>query len=462
MLLLVLLHLGGCAGQNAPRDDSAVVPPPSWQTAPGTTAALDAAALSEWWQAFEDPGLHELIRVALADSPDLHGSLAKIAEARARRGAAQAVLGPALNATAASDDQRQRQRDAGVITTTTSASAALEASWEPDLFGRQGLEVAAAEAELSAARYTYAAARVALAAEVATLYISLREAETRLSLVEQTLASREQTLRLECWREQAGQGSALTTQQSTAVLEQLRATLPGIRQTIDQARHGLTLLSGHTPGALNAVLVPQRPLPAAPSLPAAGIPAEVLRQRPDVRAAEQAVAAAQAHSGAAARERLPSLSLSGSLGIEALRAGRLFDPLATTSAMVGSLTAPIFDSGRITQNIAVFDALEQQALASYRATVLKALTEVDKALVARQQGSQRLQLLEPALEAARTAEQLARLRHTAGTVDLLVLLEAQRTLLQVEQEQLEARADLLRHHIQLCTTLGGGWSHPSP
>ena len=192
---------------------------------------------------------------------------------------------------------------------------------------------------------------------------------------------------------------------------------------------------------------------------AVGIPAETLRQRPDVRAAEHGVEAAFARTSAAQRQRLPSFSLSGSLGVEALKAGRLFSPAATVATLLGSLTAPIFDAGRIGQNIAIQNAREQQALIAYEATVLTALTEVENALVAIQLQAERLIILAEATAAAGEAATLSGLQYQAGQVDLLASLEAQRTLLNLRQQSVTTAADWTNAYIQLYKALGGGWSH---
>jgi outer membrane protein, multidrug efflux system len=264
-------------------------------------------------------------------------------------------------------------------------------------------------------------------------------------------------LQLTQWREQAGTGDALDSQQAISSLEQARASVPSLQQTVIQTRNQLALLSGRTPGALDTLLAPAGPLPATPAQIASGIPAETLRQRPDVRASEYGVMAAAARTSSARRERLPSLTLSGSIGVEALKAGKLFDPQTVVSSVLGSLTAPIFDAGRIRNSITIQSEQEKQSLIAYESTVLTALSEVENALVSVSRNAERLATLQRAAAAARSAESLASLQYQAGQVDLLTVLDAQRTLLSVEQQVVSTNADELAAHIQLYKALGGGW-----
>jgi len=277
-------------------------------------------------------------------------------------------------------------------------------------------------------------------------------------VVQNSLGTRRETVQLTQWSEEAGTGTALDTQQSISTLEQARATIPTLQLSIAQSRNQLTLLSGRAPSSLDSVLSKQRDVPTMPTGLAIGIPAETLRQRPDVRAAERGVEAAFARTKSAQRERLPTLNLSGSLGIEALKAGRLFSPESIAGSVLGSLAAPIFDAGRIRNNITIQSEREKQALIAYEATVLTALTEVENALIAVQRYSERLAILSLAVTAARKAVTLSGMQFKAGEIDLFVSLDDQRTLLTLEQQEVITSADRASACIQLYKALGGGWS----
>lgn len=453
------LLLSACASAPHKNSVSAVAVPASWT---GSSAKepppLDTASLASWWTRFNDPVLDELIADALANSPDIRTAVSKVAQSRAARGVEKSGLLPSLTAGVSGGGSRTRNRDTGATTTSESYSASLDASWEIDLFGKQRQALSAADADLAQSKENLRAAQVSLAAEVASAYVALRSAETRLDVVKRSLSTRQETLQLTRWREQAGVGDALDSRQASSSLEQARASIPSLEQTVAQTRNQLSLLSGRAPGALDPLLSSVRPLPDIPVLLATGIPAETLRQRPDVRASEYAVQAAVARTSSARRERLPSLNLSGSIGVEALKAGKLFDPQTVVSSIVGGLTAPLFDAGRIRNTIAVQAEQEKQAVIACESTVLTALSEVEDALVSVSRNSERLDILKRAAEDAREAESLASLQYQAGQTDLLTVLEAQRTLLSVEEQVATTRADELTAHIQLYKALGGGWS----
>ena len=458
------LALGACASVD-PRTslERAVDVPGRWQQGGASPGSLDPVALAAWWERFDDPALNELIAGALRTNPDVRTALSKIAQYRALRGVQRGALFPALTAGVAGSGTQVRGRNAAATTngsgTTESYSATLDASWEIDLFGAQRQTLAAASADLAQTAESFYGVEVTLAAEIATAYVNLRSAEAQLAVVQRSLGTRLETVQLTQWREQAGTGNALDTQQAVSLLEQARAAIPTLQLSIAQTTNQLASLAGRTPGALDALLAAPHAIPAAPADIAFGIPAETLRQRPDVRAAERGVAAAFARTEAARRQRLPALSLTGSLGVEALRARRLFTPDATIASLLGSLTAPLFEAGRISATITIQDELQKQSLIAYETTVLTALSEVENALVAIRRHTERLAALDRATAAAREAATLAALQFQAGQVDLLVSLEAQRTLLDLEQQSVVTAADRTADQIQLYKALGGGWSH---
>lgn len=472
------LSLISCTTPGSSGIDGVVSVPTKWQAAKVGSTPLDTAALTKWWKRFHDPALDELVRVALESSPDVRTAVSKIAESRARRGVEKSSLYPSLTggATALSSRTENRSGDSATVTavgdqvivkdngssqsTTRNQSygGSLASSWEIDLFGKQWDKVKAASADVAQSEDNFHAAQVSLAAEVADAYVTLRQAQGQLAVLESTLATRSETYQITRWREQAGQGNALDTQQSLSTLEQARAAVPSIETTIKQSRNRLALLAGRTSGGVDAIVAKSRPIPVPTSPTAIGIPAETLQQRPDVRAAEQSVIAAAARTQSAQKERLPSLNISGVLSTESLSSGRVFNPESVAASVLGGLSMPIFKGGEITANIQIQTEQEKQALLAYESTVLTALSEVEDALVSVSQIAERLSILSKAVTAAREAQDLAAKRYTAGDVDLLTVLEAQRTLLSVEEQQVSARANQASAHIQLYKSLGGGWS----
>lgn len=455
-LTIALLSLPCCIG-NGTRHTATdtVVVPSRWQQGASSKKPLDVAG---WWRRFHDPVLNGLIADALKSSPTVRSALEKVTEYRARRGGEAANLFPSLAANESGSGIRAKNGITGVTTTAESYKASFDVSWQVDLFGKQKQTLKAATADLEQIGENFYGAQVTLAADVATAYVALRSAEAQLSVVQRSLDTRGETVQLTQWREQAGTGDGLDTQSSISTLEQARSSMPVLKLSIVQSKNQLALLSGRTPGALDSRLANSRRVPEMIARTAVGVPAETLRQRPDVRAAERAVEAAFARTQSAQRERFPSLNLSGSIGIDAFKTRQIFSADSAVASLLGSLTTPVLDAGRIRQNIRAVSSRERQTLIAYEATVLNALAEVENALAAVRRYSEQQRILNKATVAAREAATLAALQYKAGEVDLLVTLDAQRTLLTLEQQEVNATAQSAIASVQLYKALGGGWS----
>lgn len=452
----LLLSVSSCTWTQRPQSDLAV--PAAWQQAKGSTVVpLDTARLAQWWTRFNDPVLNRLIADALQSSPDVRTSLARVEESKARRGVSRAALFPQLGADVSGQGTRSENRNTGVFT-TDSYSSGSSLSWEIDLSGRLRQNLKASSADLAQATENYYGAQVTLAAAVAESYVDLRAAETQLAVYERNVAARADTVQITQWKQQAGEGNGFETQQARSTLEQARATIPTLKLAITQTKNRLALLSGKTPGTLDALLAKPRGVPRPPSMLAVGIPADTLRQRPDVRAAQRGVEAAAFRTKSAERQQLPTLTLNGDLGTTATTAAAFFSPQTVAASVVGSLSAPIFTAGRIRQTILIQSALEKQALISYESTVLTALSEVENALAAIRRTQERLGTLDGAITSAREAAKLAQQSFEAGQADLLQVLDTQRTLLSLEEQQTLTLGDNASAHTQLYRALGGGWS----
>lgn len=462
LFFATMLTSVSCNGVSTVEEKTAQPVPSKWQHRVSSQRPMDTLALATWWKRFDDPVLDHIILAALQTNTDLRTALSRITEYRAQRGVERAALFPTLDLDLSGRGSKIKNNSSHLTTTTESYQTVLRPSWEVDLFGKQRLNLLAAKADLAQVHEDFYASQVVLTAELASAYVVLRSAEAQLTVVENSLGTRRETVQLTQWSEQAGTGNALNTQQSISTLEQARASMPTLKLSIEQARNQLALLSGRTPGSLDALLAKPRRLPVVPNHLTIGIPAETLRQRPDVRAAEHAVTAAIARTKATQRERLPSLNLSGSLGIEALQAGRLFSPQSIAGSMLGTLAAPIFNAGRIQNRITIQNERTKQAIIAYEATVLTALAEVENALIAVQRFNQRLNYLALAITAARQSVTLSGMQFKAGEIDLLVSLDNQRTLLSLEQQEVITRADRATACIQLFKALGGGWSPQTP
>ena len=441
------------------RHESEVGIPQNWQQpAQGAKMGrLDTTRLAHWWTRFDDPALNQLIAEALQSSPDVRTTLARIDEARARRGVTRSALFPVLDGGVVAQGTRSDNRRTGVVT-RESHGADLSMSWEIDLFGKLRQNLNADSAALAQAEENYYGTQVTLAANVADAYVDLRAAEAQIAVYERNIKALGDTVDITRWREEAGEGSSFETQQAASTLEQARATIPTLKQAISQTKNRLALLAGRTPGALDALLAKPRGVPRPPSMLALGIPAETLRQRPDVRATERGIEAAVARTKAAEREQLPSLSLSGVLSTDATKASEFLSPQTVAASVLGGLSSPIFNAGRIRQTINIQNAQEKQAVIAYESTVLTALSEVENALIAVRRTLERLGTLDGAIKLAREAATLAQQSFESGQVDLLDVLDTQRTLLSLEEQQTLTLGDNASAHIQLYKALGGGWA----
>jgi NodT family efflux transporter outer membrane factor (OMF) lipoprotein len=451
-MLALGLALGGCAAVGPDYIPPKADVPTAWSPT-GGVAAAKAEDLSQWWQRLHDPLLADLVHQALAGSPDLMAAQARLRQARARRALAGAQRFPSVNASGAAS----RGKASGG-TTHNLFSAGFDASWEPDVFGgvRRGIEAAQADLETSEANLH--ATQVSLAAEVALNYVELRALQGRLAIARENLANQEETLQLTQWRAQAGLVTSLDVEQARTSVEQTRAQIPLLETSLAEAAHRLAILAGQPPAALQARLAAAAPIPAVPGQVAVGIPADTLRQRPDVLAAERHLAAETARIGVQTANLYPALQLNGSLGVNAATLGGLADGGAGAASLLASVAGTIFDAGRLRQQVAIQTAVQEEALANYQAAVLTALEDVENALVALAQDRTRAQTLLLAAKAAGNAAQLARQQYAAGLVDFQSVLNTQRTLLSAQDSLKSGEADTATALIQLYKALGGGWS----
>lgn len=456
---VALTGLTGC-GVNSSSSVDDMKLPAEWRNAGKFPVASPERDLSRWWGKFNDPTLNRLIASALQDSPDIKTATARVREARANRDSQYSSLFPSLDGGVGADSRRART-DALGTNSSSAYSAGLDASWEVDLFGRNRSSVEAAAANLGAAGENLNSVHAALAAEIAAAYTSLRANEAKLVVLRENVTTREETAELAGWRLKAGEADSLEATQSQSSLESARAAIPSLEGAISQGKNDLALLAGRAPGVLDSMLGSSRGIPVPPSSLAIGIPADVLRQRPDVRLAGYQVLAAAASTRATEATQYPSLRISGALGLDTASSSKLFDPESAAASIAGGITSPIFDAGRIKANIEAARASEDQIIQTYRQTVLTALSETENALIACRRSAERLATLEKATQLARESDEVARLRYQAGEIDFLDVLDSQRTLLGLEDNLLSTRTDRTTAYIRLYQALGGGWSGDS-
>lgn len=445
-----LAALAGCASPVVPDGGLPPTPVPlAWSTpAPEGTVATP---LAQWWQRFNDPQLTQLVALALQTNTSVRSAQAALQQARAQADVQAAGLLPSVGSSASA------QRSRASNSTGNSFQAGFDASWEPDVFGRLRSGLNASEADARAAEASLADVQVSLAAETAVTYVELRGLQQRLAIARSNLASQQETLQITQWRLQAGLTTSLVAEQARAAAEQTAAQIPSLESSLAQSRHSLAVLTGQAPLALDNLLGDTLAVPQPAQELALEIPAETLRQRPDVRAAEQRIAAALARVSQADAARYPSFSISGNLGLRALTLGALGDGASVASALLASVSMPVFDGGAARAQVRVQEAVLAQARVAYEASVLTALKDVEDALAALQGDRERLARLQAAADAAGNAALLAQQRYRSGLIDFQSVLETQRTLLSTQDSVATTVASVSADHVRLYKALGGGW-----
>lgn len=457
---LALAVAGWQAAPAAAADESqAALPelPARWSQAAAaadmSAAAADPAVLARWWSIFDDDALTAQVEQALRAGHSVRSAAAAVEQARALRDVAQAGRWPELGASVSAQRSRSGTADA-----SRTWRAGLDAGWDADLFGQQAGKVDAGQADLLAARYALEQARTELAAEVALSYIELRGLQARLAIARANLAAQEETLQITDWRVRAGLASSLDLEQARAAAEQTRAQLPALQASLLKSAHALAVLGGQAPAATQPLLQAVQPVPLPAAALALSFPADTLRQRADLRAAEQRVRAALARVQQADAARWPGLRLSGSIGLAAARPSELFDAASIARSLLASLSGTLFDGGAARATVRAQQAALDQTRIGYESGLLGALQQVEDALAALGGDRERLARLQAAAEAAANADLLARQRYASGLIDFRTVLDTQRTLLSAQSDLESTRAALGADHVRLYLALGGGWS----
>ena len=458
---LLAAGLVACATAPANRADHAGVQvPAAWSVADvhsGANADANAgpAALANWWLQFDDPLLADLVGRALKSNTTVNGAQAALRQARALRDVAAAGLWPTLTASGSA-----QQGTSGGHSTGRLFRAGADANWAVDVFGARRHGLAASEAEADASAASLGDVQVQVAAEAALDYILLRSAQARIAIARANLDSQAETLQITLWREQAGLVTSLESEQARAASASTRAQVPALQTAVSEAAHALAVLVGEPPAALDALVAQPLAVPQAREGMAVRIPADTLRQRADVRAAEHRFAAALARVQQARANRWPGFSIAGTLGTSATSASALAERASVLTSVLASISLPLFDGGALRATVRAQRAALEQSHESWRAAVLGALQQVEDALVALRDDQQQLGDLGDAAGAATRAALLARQRYGSGLVDFQVVLETQRTQFSAQDSLASATAALSSDHVRLYRALGGGWSAP--
>ncbi len=450
---LAALALAGCG---IPRDTppamaSAQAIPAQWVLAEpgGTDIALD-----RYWVMLNDPLVEEFVARAQTENLDLAQAVTRLRAARAGLRQARAARVPTINGSSGA------RRDVGDLASNdVQFSLGADAAWEADLFGRIDAGIDAARGDLRAAGYSLGDLERVIVAQVASQTVTARSLAAQLAIARETLANQEDNLQIARWRNQAGLVSALDVEQARTQRAQTAASIPQLESNLVAVANAISTLIGEPPGRVyRAFADAPRAVPAPPKDVALAAPADMLRRRPDVSAAEARLAADLDRIGVARAQLYPLARLSGTIGTSATDVGSLFDLI--TGNVFASLSQLIFDGGRARGQIEGAEAIADGSLADWRQSILVALEEVESSAVELDTSAAQVTELIEANEGAQNAAILARSQYQAGLIDFQRLLVAESQLLGTRNAQVNAEAARALAFISLARALGGGWSVP--
>ena len=453
-LVLVTALSVGC-GVRRPYQPPVPNAPPTW-SAPVTESA-DAEKLSQWWETFDDEQLTALVRRAVEGNLDVRTAMSRVREARATTRSMRTQLWPSADV-GGSAKASGTGGETGVSGVTGLYSLSIDASWEIDAFGgiRSTIDAASATAEARAADLQDVL--ITLTADVALNYIDIRSLQRRLEIARSNVALQQETLELTQFRAQAGLATDLDVQQALSNVENTRAQIASLEGQAAQSIHAIAILLGRPPAALNAEFTAPAPIPEAPIETTLGLPAEALRRRPDVRSAERQLAAQFAQVNVARADRYPSFRLAGSIGLESLSLATLLVPGAQFWNAGPSVSTRLFDRRQLRENLVVQSERQEQAARSYETAVLRALQEVEDSLTDLAQEQVRRGHLAAAASAAQQAADLSLQLYNTGLRDFRDVLDAQRSLLTLQDSLASSDTAVSNDLVRLFKALGGGWS----
>lgn len=456
-LILTVLWLGGCmvGPDYEPPTEGALQVSESYYVAganPGESSSDEQSlALKEWEAVYEDPYLAELIHEALSDNLDLEAAQSRLRQAYAWMGVSRAALFPKLDG--GFNANAEEETGSHVTEETYTASGLL--SWELDVWGIQRREIEAATAQALQAELDLNAVRVSLIGTIAVQYFSLLSIDHQMSVTQSTVDTRKEALRILKLRKESGVISAIDVSQAEVSLAQAERNFPGLKQAAFEIESVLSVLLGRAPGeidrgmSLMEIDVPEK-LPV-------GLPSELLLRRPDVRAVEAAMIAANAKVGIAEGRFYPRFRLTGEFGYESDDLGDLLSSGTDFFDFDGNVTAPIFNAGANKANLAAEKEAYEQSLISYKKTVLNALQEVSDVLNGYQMAREQEEADRHLLAAAKKYNRLATLQYRGGVLGYIDVLDAQRQLFDAELSVTQSRRDRLQAIAALYRALGGGW-----
>ena len=434
---------------------------PSWIESPQVGARPDAAVAERWWEAFDDPVLAHLVDLAYKQNLSLRAIGLRVMQAQARRAIAIGDLFPQQQESTGELTRARRSRNSLVGSagprTVSTWQVGFDAVWELDLWGKFRRAIEASDADLLAAVASYDDELVSLVAEVAATYVRIRVLDERLAVAHNNVRVERDNLDIARVRAEAGGTSELDVQQATTLLKDTEATIPQLGIEQRQAVDSLCVLLGMPPSELAAELGKPGRVPNVPATVAVGIPADLLRRRPDVRRAEQAAAAQSARIGVSVADLLPSFQLTGSIDFSAQKAADLFEGRSFEAAGGPAFRWPVLNYGRLVNDVRLQDATFQELALTYADTVLQAQREVEDALVGYLRGKEQVERLTESVAAAQRSVELSSIQYREGATDFTTVLNTQQAKLREEDVLVATRGSVVLSAIALNKALGGGW-----
>ncbi len=412
--------------------------------------------LAQWWKVFQDSTLTSLEDRAIQSNLNLKQAEVRIRQARASRSIAKSGLGPTVDHS--SSIRRSHSGGGGSGFTSNQFQAGFDSGWEFDIFGgvRRGVE--AADADLQGTIESRRDVLVSLTAEVAVNYVNLRTYQQEIVIAQKNLAAQQHTAELTHKRFEAGFVGRLDVANADAQVATTQSQIPLLESSVQQTIYSLSVLLGQEPGALVQELSPVGEIPSAPPSVPTGVPSDLLRRRPDIRAAEAQIHSDTARIGVATADLFPQFSIAPNFGFSAGKPGSWFSWVSRFWSFGPSVSWHIFDNGRIKSNIELQKAFQQEDFIVYQQTVLTALQEVENALIASSKEQEHRQSVETAVTSNQQAVALATKLYVAGETNFLNVLDAQRSLYASEDALVQSNGNVSTDLIALYKAFGGGWS----
>lgn len=463
-LLIVPPLMTGCTlGPDYRPPAPATLGVPAAYTAPVVPGARPD--LTRWWTSFGDARLDAIVDTALKQNLDIAQAVSRLRQSREALVQSRASLLPNVGANAGySRNINLRGQTFGQITNAgivnENYSLSADVSYTADIFGGVRRSVEAARGSYQASGYSLAQVQASIASEVVRNYVLARAAQAAIAIARDNLAIQDDNLEIAGFRVQAGLVSSLDAEQTRAQRAQTATNIPTLQQNFEQAANRIGVLTGQAPGALKADLAAVAPIPTGPAAVPVGVPADILRQRPDVLAAERALAAATAQIGVAQAQLLPQLSLGGSISSNASSINALTDII--TGRVFAQIAQTIFDAGRGRSVLRSNRARAEEAFGAYKASVLTALEDVENALTALATAEARQRDFRIAADASNNAAILARSQYRAGLTDVTTLNTAEASLLSAQNGLVNSRSERAQALVRLYLALGGGWDSAAP